>query len=100
MEKAVVLIFYLTFCFANRIFQIERGFNIMDRMTVKKIYAGSPEYVEDDLSIVDGTPQYCWEQFWKFAPVIAAFSRGECDFSKPVQRNVARKIYRPERAAV
>ena len=72
----------------------------MGGIVVRKIYAGSPEYVEDNLLIVDRTPQYCWEEFWEFAPVISAFSRGECDFSKPVQRNVARKIYRPERAAV
>jgi len=69
-------------------------------ITLKKIYAGSPEYEDANLSIVDATPQRCWDEFWKFAEVITAFSKGECDFFKPIDRSVVRKTYRSEKAAV
>ena len=72
----------------------------MREITVKKMSVNSPEYRESNLQITLGTPQYCWEQFWEFAPVITSFSRGECDFFKPIQRNVVKKIYLTPRVNV
>ena len=70
----------------------------MDRTVIKKIHMDSPEFEEANMCICRGTPQECWDEFWDFAPTITAFSRGKWDFSKPIRRDVIRKIYRAPEA--
>ena len=60
-------------------------------ITVKKLDMNSPDFYEANMSITEGTPQECWDAFWGFVPFATVFCGGTLDFSKPIQRNVARK---------
>jgi len=61
----------------------------MNRMVVRKMTADSQEYKNDDAGFVDGTPQERWQRFWELFAAASYF----VDLTKPIQRNVVRKIH-------
>jgi len=67
----------------------------MDRTVVRKLDMNSPEFYEANMSLCDGTPQECWDEFWELALVVSGLSQDGYDFCKPIRRDVAEKTYRP-----
>ncbi|MDR3012840.1 MAG: hypothetical protein LBU70_06485 [Chitinispirillales bacterium] len=77
----------------------ERAERRRQTMTVKKLRMDSPNFKEENMAITDGTPQECWDAFWDFVPFATMLCGGTIDFSKPIQRNVAKKTSWAERMA-
>jgi hypothetical protein len=61
-------------------------------ITIKKVIMGSQEDIDSDAGLVDGTPQYRWDQFWELMSVANDFSKHYADFSKPLRRDVVNII--------
>ena len=65
----------------------------LNKNVVKKMDMNSKEFEENDYWIVEGTPQYLWNEFWDLMNLASSLNREAFDISKPLNRNVARKIY-------
>jgi hypothetical protein len=63
----------------------------MDRSVVKLMSMDSPEFEENNMFIVDGTPQECWDIMWETNRQLR-FLTGE----EParLRRDIVRKFYR------
>jgi len=53
----------------------------------------SQEFKENDFWIVEGTPQYLWDEFWDLMLFATHLNKDALDISKPLNRKVARKFY-------
>ena len=69
----------------------------LNKMVVKKMSVNSPEYKENNLWIVDGTPQELWNIIWEHNALAASFHDKNSFWYKPLQRNVVRKFYKTAR---
>ena len=65
----------------------------LNKNIIKKMNMNSKEFEENDYWIVEGTPQYLWNEFWDLMNLASSLNREAFDISKPLNRNVARKIY-------
>ncbi|MDR2580946.1 MAG: hypothetical protein LBC85_08145 [Fibromonadaceae bacterium] len=65
----------------------------MRKITVKKKQMGSQEDIDSDAGFVDGTPEHRWNEFWELVTAVSWVTQGKFDFDKPLNRNVARKVY-------
>ena len=65
----------------------------LNKKVVKKMNMDSQEFKENDFWIVEGTPQYLWDEFWDLMLFATHLNKDALDISKPLNRKVARKFY-------
>jgi hypothetical protein len=65
----------------------------LNRSIAKKMDMDSQEFKENDFWIVEGTPQYLWDEFWSLMQFITNLNKDALDIYKPLNRGVARKFY-------
>jgi hypothetical protein len=65
----------------------------LNKKVVKKMNMDSQEFKENDFWIVEGTPQYLWNEFWDLMQFATQLNKEALDISKPLDRKVARKFY-------
>jgi hypothetical protein len=65
----------------------------LNKNIVKKMNMDSQEFKENDFWIVEGTPQYLWNEFWDLMQFTTQLNKEAFDISKPLDRKVARKFY-------
>jgi len=74
----------------------EKGDNKMEKLNrsvAKKMDMDSQEFKENDFWIIDGTPQYLWDEFWNLMQFTTDLNKNALDIFKPLNRNVSRKFY-------
>jgi len=65
----------------------------LNKKVVKKMNMDSQEFKENDFWIVEGTPQYLWDEFWDLMLFATHLNKDALDISKPLNRKIARKFY-------
>jgi hypothetical protein len=65
----------------------------LNRSIAKKMDMDSQEFKENDFWIVEGAPQYLWDEFWSLMQFITNLNKEALDIHKPLNRGVARKFY-------
>ena len=66
----------------------------MKKFITKILSANSDKAKNNDLWIIDGTPEYRFSVLRQTKQTLAAFSQGQLDFNQPMKRDIVKKFYR------
>lgn len=66
----------------------------MKKFITKILSINSDKAKNNDLWIIDGTPEYRFSVLRQTKQTLAAFSQGQLDFNQPMKRDIVKKFYR------
>jgi len=66
----------------------------MDKSITKILSANSNDAKNNDIWIVDGTPEYRLKVLRQTKQTLSAFSQGKLNFDEQMKRDVVKKFYR------